>query len=338
MIHVVLTSRERVIIAFEHQEPDRVPLFEAWIESEIVKALGGDSYIAREKLGLDCMPLGSHPKSTRAYGDGVDEWGRIFKRGHYCTGLIKSEEDLEKYTAPTSHAKDWFPPDKIRCVKQKYAEDFALFFAWHDCSLGLAYLSMGIENFFLSLYEQPELVNAVIERSTEWTIALVDQANQVGVDFIVLGDDAAENSRPLISPKLFRKLILPQYKKIVNTSDVPIIWHSDGHVTPLLPMIIEAGFTGVHSLETKANIDLANIKSQYGDKLVLAGNLDTTEILRQSDLNLVRKDVERCIKQGAPGGGYLFSSSNSLFEGHDVKAIREAYHFAKKIGEYPISL
>jgi len=158
----------------------------------------------------------------------------------------------------------------------------------------------------------------------------------VGVDFIILGDDAAENSRPLISPKLFRELILPEYKKIVKASKVPIIWHSDGHITPLLPMIIEAGFTGVHSLEPKANIDLADIKHLYGDKLILAGNLDTTEILCQPDLNLVREDVERCIKHGAPGGGYLFSSSNSLFEGHNVKAIREAYYYAKRIGKYPI--
>ncbi|MFX1516998.1 MAG: uroporphyrinogen decarboxylase family protein [Promethearchaeota archaeon] len=332
-----MNSRERVLIAFDHEEADRVPLFEAWIETEIVTALGGDPYIAREQLNLDCMPLGLHPKNTRAYGDGVDEWGRVFKNGHYQSGLIKSEENLEKYTTPLSHAQDWFPTEKIKSIKRKYGSDYALFFGWHDCSLGLTYLGMGIEYFFLSLYEQPELVKAVVERSTDWTIALVDQANQVEVDFIILGDDTADNSRPLISPKLFRELILPEYKKIVKASDVPIIWHSDGHITPLLPMIIEAGFTGVHSLEPKANIDLTHIKKEYGDSLVLSGNLDTTEILCQADLDLVRKDVERCIRQGGPGGGYLFSSSNSLFEGHNIETIVEAYKHAKQVGSYPIS-
>lgn len=332
-----MNSRERVLIAFDHQEADRVPLFEAWIERKIVNALGGDLYLAMEKLGLDCIPLGSHPKNTKAYEDGIDEWGRVFKNGHYYTGLIKTEEDLEKYTAPLTHAQDWFPTDEIKQKNRKYADDYALFFRWHDCSLGLTYLGMGMENFFLSLYEQPELVKAVIERSTDWTIALVDQANQAGVDFIILGDDAAENSRPLIAPTLFRELILPEYKKIVKASNVPIIWHSDGHITPLLPMIVEAGFIGVHSLEPKANIDLAHIKKEYGDSLVLSGNLDTTEILSQANLDLVRKDVERCIKQGGPGGGYLFSSSNSLFEGHNINSILEAYKHAKQVGSYPIS-
>jgi uroporphyrinogen decarboxylase len=333
-----MNSRERVLISLHHKEPDQVPLFEPWIESEIVALLGGDPCTARERLGIDCLPLGIHPSNTQAYGHGIDEWGRIFKHGQYGGGVVKNYEDLERYTAPLSHAEDWFPQDNLSRLREKYANEFAFYFAWHDCSFGLSYLSMGMKDFFLSLYENPEFAKAVIERSTEWTIALVEQANKAEVDFILLGDDAAGNSRPMISPKMFRSFILPEYKKIVKRSAVPVLWHSDGHIEPLLPMIIEAGFAGVHSLEPKANLDLSAIKTQYGDKLVLAGNFDTTNILCQSDLVLVRKEVERCISQGGPGGGYLFSSSNSLFEGHNLAAILETYKHAKKIGFYPINI
>ncbi|MFX0084853.1 MAG: uroporphyrinogen decarboxylase family protein [Candidatus Hodarchaeota archaeon] len=335
-----MDPRERVLTTFDHNEPDQVPLFEAWIEPEIIIAFGErDSYKVREKLGLDAMPCFFHPiGKTQSYGHGIDEWGRVFKNGQYGGGVVNTFEDLDKYTVHTSHAQEWFPPDKIKAIKDKYKEKYALFFAWHDCSLGLSYLSMGIENFFSSLYERPEFVKAVIERSTQWIIALVEQANQIDVDFIILGDDAADKSRALISPKMFRNLILPEYKKIVNVSDVPIVWHSDGNISSLLPIIIEAGILGVHSLEPNANINLTQIKEQYGDKLVLAGNLDTTEILCQSNLEVVRKDVERCIRQGAPKGGYLFSSSNSLFEGHNIEAILEAFIYAKKIGIYPINI
>lgn len=333
-----MNSKERVLIALEHKEPDRVPLFEAWIESKVVAMLGRDPCIARKRLGHDCLPISTHPSNTKAYGHGIDEWGRIFKHGQYGGGLVKNNEDLEQYTAPLSHAKDWFPHKRIAKIRKEYGDEFALYFAWHDCSLGLSYLSMGMKEFFIALYEQPEFVEAVIQRSTEWTIALVEQANEAEVDFIVLGDDAADNSRSMISPKMFRALILPEYKKIVSASDVPVIWHSDGNIRFLLPMIAEAGFTGVHSLEPKAQMNLAQIKALFGDKLILAGNLDTTNILCQKDLALVRKDVERCIRQGAPNGGYFFSSSNSLFEGHHLEAIIEAYHHAKKVGLYPIAI
>ncbi|MFX0090799.1 MAG: uroporphyrinogen decarboxylase family protein [Candidatus Hodarchaeota archaeon] len=332
-----MNSRERILTAFQHKEPDRVPLFEPWIESEVCGFFGMNCYDVREKLQLDGFPLGTYPAGkTQAYGNGIDEWGRIFKNGQYYDGLVKNEVNLKNFTPPLSHAEDWFPKERVKHVKKKYGDNYALYFAWHDCSLGLTYLSMGMKDFFLGLYEKPELIQGLIERNTDWTIALVEQANINGADFIVLGDDVADNSRPFISPRMFRKLILPEYKKITLASDVPIIWHSDGNVAPLLPMIIEAGFIGVHSLEPKANIDLGKIKNQYGEKLVLCGNLDATEVLTQSDLAIVRKDVERCIREGAPKGGYLFSSSNSLFEGHNLQAITEAYNYAKKIGHYPI--
>ncbi|MFW9916758.1 MAG: uroporphyrinogen decarboxylase family protein [Candidatus Thorarchaeota archaeon] len=333
-----MNPKERVLTALRHQEPDRVPLLEVWIESEVIAQLGGNPIAARQRLGIDALPFGTHPPTTKAYGHGIDEWGRIFQYGHYGGGLVKNYKDLEKYTAPLSHARDWFPRKQLATIRAKYGEDYAFYFAWHDISLGLSYLSMGMKEFFLSLIEKPELAKAIISRSTEWTIALVEQANEVGVDFIVLGDDAADNSRPMISPKMFREFILPEYRKIVNASDVPILWHSDGNVELLLPMIVEAGFRGVHSLEPKAGIDLAEIKKEYGKKLVLAGNLDTTHVLCQLNLDLVRQDVERCIRQGAPEGGYFFSSSNSLFEGHNLGAIIEAYGHAKEVGSYPIAI
>jgi len=54
-----------------------------------------------------------------------------------------------------------------------------------------------------------------------------------------------------------------------------------------------------------------------------------TNVFARSDAGLVRKDVERCIGDGAPGGGYIFSSSNSLFKGMFIEAILEAYRYAK---------
>lgn len=52
------------------------------------------------------------------------------------------------------------------------------------------------------------------------------------------------------------------------------------------------------------------------------------------DVNLVRAEVERCIEQGAPGGGYMLSSSNSLFGGMNMASIREMYRYAGEIGLY----
>jgi uroporphyrinogen decarboxylase len=331
-----MNSKERVLSAFKFKEPDRIPLFEAWIETEISEAIGvGNPYKTREILGLDCMPIAvGHPKSTNAWRTGTDEWGRVFKDGMFIDGKVKKLDDIEKYTPSLNFAKEWFPKDIIKKSRNTYGETHALYYATHDVCLGLSYMSMGLRDFFVATRRNRELVEALIKRSTEWTIEMIKLANEEGVDFIMIGDDVAFRTGPMMSPKLFRELVLPSYKKVVSASDAPLIWHSDGAIEPLLPMIIEAGFSGVHSLEPSANVDLSEIKEKYGDQLVLAGNLDVTNVLTQDDLDLVRKDVERCIKQGAPGGGYIFSSSNSLFKGMSIEAILEAYRYARKIGYY----
>jgi uroporphyrinogen decarboxylase len=137
----------------------------------------------------------------------------------------------------------------------------------------------------------------------------------------------------MISPKMWRELVLPCHRSIVEELDVPVIWHSDGAIESLLPMAIEAGFRGVHGLEPAAGIDLGKVKRAFGDNLVLVGNVDAA-VLCGSDINAVRGEVTRCIEQGAPGGGYMLSSCNSIFKGMNPASILEMYQYAEKVGVY----
>lgn len=83
-----MKPRERVFTALEHQEPDRVPRFEIWIDDDMVNALGqSDVQSAHVNLGLDCvMILSRYPPGSNAWKDGVDEWGRVWKNGFYADG------------------------------------------------------------------------------------------------------------------------------------------------------------------------------------------------------------------------------------------------------------
>ena len=114
----------------------------------------------------------------------------------------------------------------------------------------------------------------------------------------------------MISPCSWRANVLTYHRRIVDALSVPVIWHSDGDVTSLLPMAIEAGFVGVHGLEPAAEIDLAQIVRDYGRDLVLVGNVDVG-VLLAADLAAVRQEVSRCIAQGASRGtGYMISTCN----------------------------
>ena len=89
----------------------------------------------------------------------------------------------------------------------------------------------------------------------------------------------------------------------------------------------------MHSLEPAAGVDLEQVKREYGADLVLIGNVDTA-VLCGSDMEAVREEVRRCLTQGAPGGGYMFSTCSSIFEGMNLEAVVEMYRYASERSMY----
>jgi len=87
--------RERVLVALQHQKPDRVPRFEIWIDARLDELGQTDVPSAHVNLGQDCIMLPSQtPAGSNAWKDGVDEWGRIWKNGMYVDGVVDTGADL----------------------------------------------------------------------------------------------------------------------------------------------------------------------------------------------------------------------------------------------------
>ena len=330
-----MKPRERVFAALEHREPDRVPRFEVWIDNdELVAHVGdGDLQRAHVNLGLDCIIIpNQNPPGSNAWGDGLDEWGCIWKNGWYAGGVVETEEDLKRFTPSLDYVDEYFDPVRTEDAMQQYP-DHCFIYGSHIGPFTAAYMAMGMERFFPNLFKRPAFARNLMEARTEWCIAMFDRAASLGAEILVLGDDAGHKGGPMISPQMWREFVLPYHRRIVEAARVPVIWHSDGDIISLLPMAIEAGFVGVHSLEPGAGMDLAKLKRDFGDELVFIGNVDTV-VLCGDDLEAVRAEVRRCVEQGAAGGGYMFASCNSIFAGMNPAAVVEMYRYAGEIGLY----
>jgi uroporphyrinogen decarboxylase len=333
-----MTPRERVFAALNHRQTDRVPRFEVWIDA-FVKELGdGDLATAYVRAGQDGVILPSRsPAGSNAWRDGVDEWGRVWKAGMYAGGVVATDADLRRYTTPAGYADMLFDADRIAQVRARYP-DHCLFYGTHAGPFTAAYMAMGFESFFVRLRDDPSFVHRLLANRTVWCIALFQRAIDLGAELLVLGDDAAHRSGPMISPRAWRDHVLPYHRRIVEALSVPTIWHSDGDVTSLLPMAIEAGFAGVHGLEPAAGIDLAQVKRQHGRDLVLIGNVDVG-VLSSADLDAVRREVSRCVAQGASQdalrGGFMISTCNSIFAGMNLDAVIELFRCEREVGFYP---
>lgn len=350
-----MTSKERVLITLQGKIPDRIPTLTFGIDPEFIKRLGGGSLQRTlEVFGLDVYPIycqnwcqgvpmsaGLRSKvpeemqtSGGTYGgwDGIDEFGRIWKRGSYVGGVVRTDEDIERYV-PDLKLEERIDPVRTRARIEKYSDKpFAL--ASHTGPFGLTMESIGLEEFSYIYVDNRTFIEKLLWERTKWFAEIAAYGTELGADFILMGDDVAFKGRTFISPRDFEELMVPCYRHIVTRASIPVIWHSDGYITPLLNAAVESGFAGVHSLEPTAGVDLGEVKKNYGDRLVLVGNVDCGEILCQSDLEKVRQDVRRCIHQAKEGGRYILSDSNSIHAGCHPKAVVEMFRYAREIGGY----
>jgi uroporphyrinogen decarboxylase len=310
-----------------------VPRFEIWIDALLDELGQYDPVSAYVNLGQDCVMMPTlNPPQSHAWRNGVDEWGRVWRDGTYVEGVVDTRADLEKHSPPLAYVEQLWDSDCIQQVQESYP-NHCLIYGSHIGPFTAGFMAMGFERFFLRLVDDPAFVRQLLEARTEWCIAMFQRAASLGAEVLVLGDDAGHRGGPMISPRMWSKFILPCHRRIVDALDVPIIWHSDGNVEPLLPMAIEAGFAGFHGLEPAAGMDLARIKRKFGQDLVLIGNVDV-RVLCDSDLEAMRMEVDRCIEQGAPGGGYMIATCNSIFEGMDPAAVAEMFRYEGEVGGY----
>jgi len=325
-----MNSRERIHAVLQRKTPDRVPRFEVWIDG-LFNDLGvSDPYSAYVELGQDAVLMPSQtPKESKAWTDGVDEFGRVWKKGMYLSGMVDSPADLIQYTPPTSYAEQFFDPQRVAAIRTKYP-DHCLFYGTHIGPFMGTYMAMGLERMFMKYRKDKSFVHAVMETRLEWCLAIFRRAVELGAEVIIMGDDSAHRGGSMISPQMWRELVLPYHQRVVKELSVPVIWHTDGRIDKLLPFAVEAGFAGMHGLETLAGNKLDEIKRDYGDKLILMGNVDIN-LFFEPNIELIRADVKRSYEQGGREG-FMLSSCNSIYPGMNPEAVREFFRCQVEFG------
>jgi len=351
-----MNSRERVLTTIAHKEPDRVPLFFNSIEAKFLREISqGDMIKAWKQLGVDVFAIarrswcqdkptglgfGPNPPPPEdslggaiyAGWNGVDEFGRRWEHGRYLGGAVATREDLHKYS-PEFKLNERFSRPMMEDWKKNHGDHaFALFS--HSGPLGLSIEAFGLVEFCYALFDKRALIQESVEIKTEWFIETSKHAVELGVDFVIMGDDMGFKDHGYVSPSDFRELAFPYYRRIVDSISVPVIWHSEGYIRDYIPMAVEAGIKGLHGMEPAAGMNMGEIKKQFGKDLVLLGNMDGNHIMCQSDLSLVRKEVDRCLREGMEGGGFMLSIAGSAHEGVQLEALIEMCQYNQKAGVY----
>jgi len=388
-----MISKERVKIAFRHEEADRVPMGElhimSYAASQILKrdAITGeggmyikcaklvadgrrDEFIERisqdtvdliKTIGHDLIETELDPekdgpiKITKINDDGwteVNQETGTFRKYIYkkendtitevdstekqegTEGIIKHLEELENNNFHID--KSCF--DSTREVCRRVGDE--LF-----CMAKIPNLIPSGRSWYIQFMEmallKPELTKRLCDAYTAYGLEAAKGYIECGVDAVMIATDWAMNSGPIFPPSFIEKFMVPQVNAIADychEHGVLLLKHTDGNIMSIADMFFGMYIDGYQGIEPYAGMKLSEIKEKYGDKVTLMGNVDCGRTLPFGSKEEIIEETKACIKAGAPGGGYILSSSNTISYPITAGALLTMVETVEKFGKYPISI
>lgn len=320
-----LSEKENLIRVITHGDPDHVP----------VRRLDG------RVPGMVRVIY----KDSRALLSGTDRWGVVWAGG--VAAASEREAEIQGYPVrhplPSLDRLDKYPfpdpnePGILDGLWDGMDRNEALVvgeicFPVQD----RAHLLMGMDRFMPALIDEPDRMRDLLRRIADYQIGLIRRYLELGVDVIRGLDDYGGQQALLLGPKRWRAFIKPELARIVRAARDGGAWfwlHSCGHVMEILPDLVEIGVDILDPLQVRAN-DQALAKRLYGDRLCIAGGIDTQQVLTLGTPEQVAAEVEARIRLLGPGGGFILAPDTLIPAPEaNYRAYLEA---GERYGRYPL--
>lgn len=351
-------SRERILEAIDLEEPDMVPFFDFLYETRSFEKILGKKIASltpeiivegHRALDLDMICAGAGPpegwSNRRLPPDiEVDEWGIKYRITSelktlpwFLEGPIKSPEDLEQYQMPDPHGPGRL--DNLEAIFKIVGDDMAVAASFPiGGPLTAAGFLTGFDDVLKYIIAEPVFADRLLDLQTWYCLEIGKRYVDAGIEIIFLNEDLGDTHGPFMAPKMFRDRVKPYLKRLcddLKKRGARVLLHCDGNLNPIMDDLIELGIDGLHPLERKAKMDIGEIKSLYGDKICLIGNVDASVLLPLGSHEEITKQIKECIQTAAPGGGYIFASDHSIHPGIPESRAKFLFETAKKYRKYP---
>jgi uroporphyrinogen decarboxylase len=302
-----------------------------------------DDVLFVDKMDIDGIAIGLDSKNEVLDDRHIkDEWG--ITRVTYdeypnpVGSVIKDMDDFKKYSPPEALAPHRF--NKIKRALDTFGDRKCVIARVRDVFSQPRDL-MGYENFLISFYEDPDLVNALMSMSADYSEKICCGLVKLGIEVIVVGDDIANNDSLLLSPEMYREYVYPHFKRLVQyakKSGLKVIKHSDGDLRAVLDDLLDSGIDCLDPIDERGNMFMNHIRSRYGNRIALKGNIDCVETLVSKTPVEVRKETAQCILKGGLDGALIISSSNSIHSGVSPVNYRAFLDAIKEFAGYPLDI
>ncbi len=307
-----MTSRERVRTAIAHREPDRVPFNlrpgEALL-ARLQEETGGEDFA--EYFGHD-IRYAAPSLPPRPEGVPAPEWTPVPTEADVAAAAQEIAALQARGLAVCGsylmgiyeHAKDW----------------------------------LGDVPTMTGPYDDPSSFGDLLDRITEWKMATYGAHVRAGVDLVWIGDDLGTQRSLVMSPAMYREWYRPRHRRLIAhlhalRPEVKVAFHCCGHVTPLIPDLIEIGVDILEAVQAET-MDIAYLKREFGRDLTFWGGIGAQSVLHGGPQE-VRGGVRETLRIMAPGGGYIAAPCHTLTEEVPWENVLAFHEAIEEYGGYP---
>jgi uroporphyrinogen decarboxylase len=331
-----MTSKERVLTACRHEQPDRAPIqtyLTPEIHAKLVEHFGDRDVF--EALGVDFRGVGSAYHGQVCPGPGVpgkadfyDEWGvgysfKQYEGGSYpeaselALARIETRADIEAYPWPSPDDHDYTGLEAA-CDQ---LSDFAVCLGGAgipDILNGVS-RGRGMERVMVDIATGDAVGLEVIDRRVDYYYEICRRSLQAAngkVDILCLGEDCGNQNGRMFSPQCFDRFFLPRLKRffdLAHEHGALAMMHSCGDTHDIMPTFIDMGLDILDAMQPEpAGMDPATIKRLYSDRLTFCGLISTQQTLPHGTVDDVRAEVRHRLEVVGKGGGYILSPAHCI--------------------------
>ncbi|WMJ22837.1 uroporphyrinogen decarboxylase family protein [Paludicola sp. MB14-C6] len=301
-----MTSREKINLIFNHKgdglgamwtghpNDNTIPIYaKEWGIEETREAIF-------EHLEDDCRWITAdrgyhHPDGVPLFDTSYGIKQRATLSAEGCFANAETVADIENYPWPKAEYCDF---TKVYEEIDKYQDKMVFTGLWSPFFHIVADF-FGMENYFIKMYENPEIVEAVTERIVDFYVeanekffaGLGDRA-----DVMFFGNDFGTQLDLFISPDNFRKFVMPSFKRLIAVGkkyNKKVMLHSCGSIYRIIPDLIEAGVDVLHPIQAQAKGMSAAELAQYKDDLAFVGGIDAQSFFVNATPEQIKEEVRR---------------------------------------------
>lgn len=329
--------------ALRRTEPDTVPVFEWFIDAVVGRALVGSDDILDivERLDLDAVNV--RPNYAQRFLDEttlVDEW-QITRK---LTGDVLPALAGSPIGDVTQHSTFIFPDPAARHrfvalekALARVGDTRAVVLNLRDGFSDMRDL-LGYEAALMAMLLEPRAFADLLNRVVDFNLEMAAVARtRYGVEIVATTDDVANATGLLMRPKTYFERIAPSFRRVIHgyhQLGYLCIKHCDGNIDAVVDYWVESGIDCLDPIDPAAGYTIGQMKSRYGGKICLKGNVDCTSTLCDATPEQVEREVQQCIREGSAGGGLIISSSNTIHRGVKPENFRAMIDAARKHGAY----